>query len=283
MAGENSTTAETATDAAAAAVAAATAPTVSTTVQAADPALPTVGGGKNVVLPSAALGKLKAEQRERGAREVMNSLEAKFKAAGFSNLDEALAAAAAARSGSGKQNTQTAPRKAAAPTTEASAPTGDQQLGKSERKQVERLQREREQFAKRYAQEQAQRRRLQRTLEATEAEMALRETAASKGVRDVKYALHLLRTELEGKSEAELSEFDEGKFFDNLRSSQPYLFGETVVPATTGTGVGSAPAAPKAGTVQAAQGQAGVKDARQLSSDEFQKLLRSRGLNTMSA
>lgn len=283
MAGENTNPAGTTADAASAAVAAATAPTVSATVQVADPALPTVGGGKNVVLPSAALGKLKAEQRERGAREVMSSLEAKFKAAGFSNLDEALAAAAVARNGGGKQNTQPAPSKAAAPTFESETSSIGQQPSKNERKQVERLAREREQFAKRYAQEQAQRRRLQRTLEATEAEMALRETAASKGVRDVKYALHLLRNELEGKDEAELAAFDEGKFFDNLRASQPYLFGETVVPATTGTGVGSAPAAPKAGTVQAAQGQAGVKDARQLSSDEFQKLLRARGLNTMSA
>jgi hypothetical protein len=112
--------------------------------------------------------------------------------------------------------------------------------------------------------------------------MALRETAVVKGVRDVDYALRLLQRELEGKDEQALATFDEGKFFENLRASHPYLYGETVVPATTGTGVGAAPSAPKAGAVQAAQGAAGNKDARSLSQDEFQKLLRARGFSSAS-
>lgn len=273
MADENTTTAE----ASEVSISAATAPVASTTVQAADPALPTVGGGKNVVLPSATLGKLKAEQRERGKREAMAELEAKFKSAGFSSLDDAIAAMASVRSGGGK--TQQAPTKREEPEAQASAPTSG---GKGDRRQMERLQREREQFAKQFAQEQAQRRRLQRQLEAKEAEMALRETAVVKGVRDVDYALRLLQRDLEGKDEAALAAFDEGKFFDNLRASHPYLYGETVVPATTGTGVGAAPSAPKAGTVQQAQGAAGNKDARSLSQDEFQKLLRARGLSGAS-
>lgn len=272
MAGENISTAE-----ADVSIQSATAPVASTTVQAPDPDLPTLGNGKNVVLPSASLGKIKAEQRERGAREAMSALEAKFKAAGFANIDDAISAMAAARSGGAQAATPQQQKKSEQPKQEFNP--AQAQSDKNDRRQYERLQREREQFAKRYAQEQAQRRKLQRTLEAKEAEMALREAAVGKGVKDVDYSLRLLQRELEGKDDAALAAFDEGKFFDNLRSSHPYLFGETVVPATTGTGVGAAPAAPKAGTVQQAQGAAGAIDARKMSQDEFQKLIRARGLS----
>jgi hypothetical protein len=112
--------------------------------------------------------------------------------------------------------------------------------------------------------------------------MALREAAAVNGVRDIDYSLRLLQRELEGKDEQALAAFDEGAFFTGLRKTHPYLFGEVTVAATTGTGVGNAPTAPKAGTVTQAQGAAGKSDARSLSSDEFQKLLRSRGLSAMS-
>lgn len=235
-----------------------------------------VGGGKNVVLPSSSLGKIKQEQRERGKREAMTELESKFKAHGFSSLDEAFEAMAALRNGGAPSTSSKAPAKAEAQTSAQAAQSG------IDRKQYERLQREREQFARRYAQEQEQRRKLQRTLEAKEAEMALRETAVVKGVRDVDYALRLLQRELEGKDEAALSTFDEGKFFDALRGSHPYLFGETTVPANTGTGIGAAPSAPKAGAVTQAQGAAGLGDARKMSQDEFQKMLRARGLSTTS-
>ena len=258
----------------------ATAPEVTATAQAADPALPTIAGGKNVILPQHAIGKLKEEQRQRGKREAMTELEAKFKAAGFGSIDDAIAAMAAARNAPAKATP--APVKAKEPeltvdedvqTTAQPQATGDYA------KQMQRLQREREKLAKQFAAEQAQRRKLQRTLEAKEAEFALRETAVGKGVKDVDYALRLIQRELEGKDEKALSTFDEGKFFDTLRASHPYLFGEMVVPATTGTGVGAAPAAPKASAVQAAQMAANQIDARKMSQDEFQKLMRSRGFN----
>ena len=258
----------------------ATAPEVTATAQAADPALPTIAGGKNVILPQHAIGKLKEEQRQRGKREAMTELEAKFKAAGFGSIDDAIAAMAAARNAPAKA--APAPVKAKEPelTADEDVQTIAQPQGTGDyAKQMQRLQREREKLAKQFAAEQAQRRKLQRTLEAKEAEFALRETAVGKGVKDVDYALRLIQRELEGKDEKALATFDEGKFFDTLRASHPYLFGEMVVPATTGTGVGAAPAAPKAGTVQAAQTAANQIDARKMSQDEFQKLMRSRGFN----
>lgn len=250
-------------------------------------ALPTIAGGKNVILPQSAIGKLKEEQRQRGKREAMTELEAKFKAAGFSNIEEAIAAMAAARNAPAPKAAPPAKQaKSEEPEIEdedaqAQAIVPPQTQGTDHAKQLQKLQRERERLAKQFAAEQAQRRKLQRTLEAKEAEFALRETAVGKGVKDVDYAVRLMQRELEGKDEKALAAFDEGKFFDTLRSSHPYLFGEMVVPATTGTGVGAAPAAPKASTVQAAQVAAGKTDARSMSADEFQKLMRSRGLNAL--
>ena len=256
----------------------------------AEPALPTVAGGKNVILPQHAIGKLKEEQRQRGRREAMTELEAKFKAAGFGSLDDAIAAMAATRNAPTAKTTPPAKQVKAPVVTEdldeevqaATTATAQPTQGGDQAKQLQRLQRERERLAKQFAAEQAQRRKLQRTLEAKEAEFALRETAVGKGVKDVDYALRLIQRELEGKDERALATFSEDKFFENLRASHPYLFGETVVPATTGTGVGAAPSAPKASTVQAAQGAAGKVDARSLSADEFQKLMRARGLSALA-
>ena len=259
------------------------APEATAQVQAADPALPTIAGGKNVILPQASMAKLKEEQRQRGKREAMTEYEAKFKAAGFSSVEDAIAALSAAKTAASKPAPKAAPVAKAevveSEDVEALTTAQPQNTGGDYAKQLQKLQRERERLAKQFAAEQAQRRKLQRTLEAKEAEFALRETAVGKGVRDVDYAVRLIQRELEGKDEKALAAFDETKFFDGLRQSHPYLFGETVVPATTGTGVGAAPAAPKAGSVQAAQGAAGKMDARQMSQDEFQKLMRSRGFS----
>ncbi len=270
------------------AVAATVAPVVEAPTAAveADPGVTAIANGKNVIMPQHTLGKLKQEQRERGKREAMTEFEAKFKAAGFSSLDDAIAAIAAARNAPAAKPPEKAAAKTKAPEPEPElyadeeVQTTAQPQGSDQAKQMQRLLREREKLAKQFAAEQSQRRKLQRQLEAKEAEFALRETAVGKGVKDVDYALRLIQRELESKDEKALAAFDEAKFFDNLRASHPYLFGEMVVPATTGTGVGAAPAAPKATTVQQAAGQAGKADARSLSADEFQKLVRSRGFST---
>lgn len=250
------------------------------TAPAAEPALPTIADGKNVILPQATMAKLKEEQRQRGKREAMTELEAKFKAAGFESIDDAIAAMAAAKNAPAKAAPKAPVKEAVTETADVEESLATQPQGASDStKQLQRLQRERERLAKQFAQEQAQRRKLQRTLEAKEAEFAIRESAVAKGAKDVDYVVRLIQRELEGKDEKALAAFDEGKFYDNLRQSRPYLFGETVVPATTGTGVGAAPSAPKAGNVQAAQGAAGKTDARSMSQDEFQKLMRARGFS----
>jgi hypothetical protein len=241
---------------------------------------PAVDSGKSksaaVAVPPQAFSKIKAEQRERGRREAMKELEEKFRSAGFNSLDDALSSMSQARSSATQAPQNNQPQRTQPQPQYQQAPTSS--------RADQRLARERERLAKQVAQEQALRRKLQRKLDAKEAEFALREAAVSHGVKDVDYALRLLQRELEGKNENELEVFDEAAFFNQkLRSSHPYLFGEMVMPATTGTGVGGAPTAPTAGNVQAAQGASGQVDARSMSSDEFQKLLRKRGLSPVSA
>lgn len=224
----------------------------------------------SVSIPQSAFAKLKEEQRRRGQREAREELEAKFKAHGFGSLDEALAALTRNGQTAAKATPERAQPEQRQPVREAT--TDDRQLRK--------MQQERERLAKEYAKEQTQRRKLQRQLEAKEAEMTLREAAVSHGVRDVDYALRLLQRELDGKSEADLQGFNEAEFFGKkLRSSHPYLFGEMVIPATTGTGVSAAPA-PTAGAVQAATGSAGKFDARKATPAEMQAELRRRGLSS---
>jgi hypothetical protein len=118
-------------------------------------------------------------------------------------------------------------------------------------------------------------------LDAKDAEMSLREVAVSKGVRDVDYAVRLLTRHLEGQDEVALSSFDEAAYFEGLRASHPYLFGEVAVPATTGTAGGaSAPAAPAPGTAAQQIAKNGTFDARTASADEFKKRLAQLGINS---
>jgi hypothetical protein len=247
--------------------------TTAATTEAAAPA------GKDISIPSAALGKLKAEQRERGRREATTELESKVKAAGFDSLEDMLAAVAALKAAPKEQpqphDDEQAAQRAQPQQTQKRQ---EQKMADTEQAELARLQKEREEFARKFAQEQSARRRLERESEALKAEMSLKEAAFGKGVKDVDYALNLLQRNLQGKSDAELEAFDEGKFFDDLRGSHPYLFGITERPATTGTGASSNPAA----TVTAAHQQAGqnsIKDARSMSREEFDKLLRARNLN----
>jgi hypothetical protein len=115
--------------------------------------------------------------------------------------------------------------------------------------------------------------------------MALREIAVSKGVKDIDYAVRLLTRHLEGMSEEEIAKldggkaFDEGKFFEGLRTTNPYLFAEVTKPANTGTGAGNAPPPPKPGAAAAAQQQGNQVDAKKMSREEFQEHLRKRGLS----
>ena len=237
-------------------------------------------------IPHSAMARIKTEERERGRAEALASLAQQ---AGFESMNDLAAALASLKSGgrSAPREETEQPRRPQTP--QAPAPNEDanelievknarRELARYERN-LEKLQRERDELTQRYSAEQQARMQLQEALDAKEAEATLRETAVGLGVKDVDYALRLLTRELEGKDEAAMAAFDERAFFDGLRKTKPYLFGETVLPATTGPGAGAAPPAPKPGQVQTDNARNGHLDARKMNGQEFNELLRKRGLD----
>lgn len=258
-----------------------------------------LGGGKNVVMPTSALGRLKQEARERGKKEAMAELEKQAKTAGFESLQAMFATTAALVRGQGngqpkangkpqrpqpqahtQANVEVAEQPASAPQRQNGQHQG--RSWKEQRRHEQQLERERkarDEERRFRLQEEKRRKRAEQHTEALEAEMYLREQAIMAGVKDVDYAVTLLRRSIEGKSEKELQTYDEQKFFTDLREKHPYLFGEVVRPVTTGTGAGNAPTAPPPGKVTQQTANNAQVDAAKMNDKEFKDHLRKRGLN----
>lgn len=247
--------------------------------------------GKSVVLPQSAMKRIKQEAEERGQRRAQEALAKEFGFSTFAAMREHFAHQPTRR----EDRNEEPPEEREQPQQHKGNERGNgqqQQSSRSERREQgrwererERLQREKDALARRMTQEARQRKALQAALDAKDAEMSLREVAVKTGVRDIDYAVRLLTRHLEGLSEEEIAKldggkgFDEAKFFEGLRGSHPYLFGEVTKPATTGTGAGNAPPPPKPGAAAQAQQEGNKTDARKMSREEYQELLRKRGLS----
>lgn len=238
--------------------------------------------GRNRIVPEDAFKRIKQEAEARGARRAQEALA---KEMGFPSV-EAMKAA--------RQQPQRVQ-----PPRQQDDDGGDEQQGQPQRPQQQpqqgsrterrdqskwerertRLLQEKDALARRMTQEARQRKALQAALDAKDAEMSLREVAVGKGVRDVDYAVRLLTRHLEGQDESALAAFDEAAYFEGLRATHPYLFGEVTKPATTGTGTGNAPPPPKPGGAAQAQSQGNQIDAKKMSREEYQEHLRKRGLS----
>lgn len=175
-----------------------------------------------------------------------------------------------------------------APQPEPRAPLPPQG-GRNDHKAWSRYERERKQFEQRLANYRArlhvesQRRRVaQDELNRHQVRSELEKTAMRAGVVEIDYAVTLLEREIQGKGPKELESFDEAKFFESLREKKPYLFGENVVPATTGTAGGNAPAAPNPGQVTQQQAQNGHVDVMKMTKAEYHEHLRKMGLSVPS-
>lgn len=235
---------------------------------------PTPTGDPRVMhMPTHAIGRLKKEALEKGRKAALKEIAEQ---GGFASVEEMLLQLP-------KLKNPTAIEPAAQPpkNVQQQVKPGAQVAGNDKRlqKDIERLQREKDEIARRMKREASARKQLQRELDARDAEMVLREAAVAAGVKDVDYGVRLLSRHLEGKTEEELKAFDEAAFFQSLKASHPYLFGEKIVPANTGTGstVG-APPAPKPGAVQQVQSQSGQVDVRKMSPREFAAHVASLGL-----
>lgn len=148
--------------------------------------------------------------------------------------------------------------------------------------EISRLERERSKARENWRKEEKRRKAAERKLAAKEAEIELRQIAMEQGVKDVDYAIRLMTRELQGKSKDDLAAFSEKDFFSGLKSDRPYLFGETTVPATTGTGAGDegTPPEPKPGEVLTKTAEDTHFDARNAKPEEVRARMAELGLNT---
>lgn len=252
--------------------------------------------GSIQVLSTAAFKRLKEQAMHKGRKDYENSFNEKLRSLGYSSFDELVNALnSGTRQSSNEekaQKTQNQPAREEQPQRNTENNTERNPMSKNNNNQKQQqsasaadrekqaLRQQAERHRQRMIEEARRRRELERSLEAKEAEMAIRETAMQAGVRDIDYAVNLLARNLESKSEEELAAFDEKQFFSGLRNTHPYLFGEVTRPATTGPGVGAQPAPMKPGTVTQTTAQNSQVDARKMNQSEFQEYLRSKGLSS---
>lgn len=221
---------------------------------------------KVIHMPTSAVARIKREERERGRREALAEVDGRLRKLGFSSIDDVERKAS----------------KGAAAQQQAPARQGGGREGPGDGERGSRDGRTRQLGAK-LAQEVKERKRLERELDAKDAEMELRLAATRAGVRDVDYAVEMLRRQLRGKSEDELKAFDEGKFFtEELKRTHPFLYQAVPQPATTGAG-GGEPSPASASAVQGDAARSQTIDARKMPRDEYDKLLQKHNLANPSA
>lgn len=224
--------------------------------------------------------RLKDEQREKGRKAALTELDQRARALGYPNWAALEKAAADA-----KQRPTLPKPQAAKPAAEASPEASQGQgSGNQEADELTRLRAEAAQLRERERKARIQLQRQQkaqaeseRVTAAREAEHELSIAAAKAGVKDTKYALHLLREHLSGKSVEELNSFDESKFFSSeLRKTHPYLYEVESRAPTTGPGADLASPSPK--SPPAAPPTGNPNDVRKMSQQEFEAYLRSKGM-----
>ena len=234
--------------------------------------------GRNVMIPKPAFDKRIEQAKKSGRTAYQAELDTQAQTKGFANhvammahLDTILRSPAIK-----------APVKPVSQATPPPAPPknrNDHQAMAQFDREKAKLQRDKQQSDQRLLDEQKRRRRAERERDATEARSNLERIASRCGVKDVDYAIHLYTQACQGKSEEELGKMNEEEFFKGLRQGHAYIFGETVVPATTGT-AGVVPGShmpPSTAGTSAAAGQAGTIDVTKMNKQEYREYKRTRG------
>lgn len=225
-------------------------------------------------MPSRAVAEMKRKEREKGERRARQAADASAKELGYASHEDMISKLKARKNAP-------APRAAAstAPAARASAEPAPREARSTDRR-MQRVEEQRRAANRARASAERKQREMQRSMDAKEAEHALRLAAVRAGIKDPEYALHVLQKKLERTPAKELESFDEDAFFSTeLRKSHPYLYAEVLEPAHTSPNP-KAGHTPKSPTPPAPASNG--KDARTLSSTEFNTLLRSKGLTPPS-
>ena len=236
--------------------------------------------GKTISLPTSAFAKLKAEAAEKGRKGALSEVEEKAKAFGFDSVDAMFKALETSRSGASVEVAETRPAQKTAQVQQQQAKQG----GAKEAVAAEALRIAKELERARKESEKASReaRRYRQQLEEYQAESEMKEVLLRAGVREeIDYALALMRKDIQSKLETdpELAAYSTEEFLKSLRNNKPFLFGESRIAATTGTG-GEGPQARPAAPGQAAStiAQAEQFDARKASPEQLKARLAQLGI-----
>lgn len=214
------------------------------------------------------MARIKRQERDRGRKAAEAAMEAKAKELGFDSMEDMMAAA--------KTSTKIKRRTANAGTP----PTPEEPARRVDSDELRRVNRAR-------AREEAKRKAAEQRVQALEAEVELRTAAAKAGVKDVEYAIELLRRDVRKKTEEELQSYDENAFFTGLRKTHPYLFGVESAPAHSDpTPAGAAPtgdgAPPKPEGGDTPAPAPTPVDARKMSREEYDALLKKHKIRNPS-
>lgn len=235
--------------------------------------------GKTISLPTSAFAKLKAEAAEKGRKGALSEVEQKAKAFGFDSVDAMFRALEMSRSGASDEVVETRPAQKPAQVQQQAKQGGAKEAVATEAlriaKELERARKESEKASR-------EARRYRQQFEEYQAETEMKEVLLRAGVREeVDYALSLMRKDIQSKLETdpELAAYSTDEFLRSLRTNKPFLFGESRVAATTGTG-GEGPQARPAAPGQAAStiAQAEQFDARKASPEQLKARLAQLGI-----
>ena len=220
------------------------------------------GGGKTLTIPHSAMKAVKEKER-------VKALESLAKEMGYASVDEMRS-----RGKASARVTEPEPEPEVEQDPEAERPDPNAT-------QLQQLQAERDALTKKLGAESRAARRAQEKLDAMQVEMEWREQLGGAGVqggRKMKLAMHLMQDHLDTLDDAGLAAFKESEFIAGLKKSDPYLFNETVTPATTGPGNG-APPPPAPGAAAAANAAGDKIDCSKMSREEFQRYLRTKKIS----
>lgn len=232
--------------------------------------------------------RIKEEAKAKGKAEALSDLDAQAKLQGFTSFADALKALGELNkrppaATAAKPASPTPPKEATTMTTKPPKKTDADKALEKARADAETARVDKIKAHRQWRAGEMKRREMQSALDAKDAEMGLREEMYRAGVADVDYTLRLLTRELEGMNEEQIAAYDRSAFYGTLRQERPYLFGEKVVPANTGTNGqktdGSSPAEPKAGEASKEAAASNQFDARTAKPEDVQKRLRALGLN----
>ena len=230
--------------------------------------------GKEVILQSNAFTKLKNAAVEKGRKQALADMA---RAHGFPSVEALELALKNSRQPTAPASTQV--QSAPAQTRTQESPVAKPQS--NDNKISQRLMRENEELKKQNRKIANQLKQKDRLSKAAETRALLTRLAAEKGIKHPEYALIEWQKEVENLSSEALDQFDHGAFFDGLRATKPFLFGEvtaSVMPATTGTGIGR-PTAPSPVAVAKAAAEAGKIDAMKMTASEFSDYKRRMGIS----